>query len=72
MSWQDILEDRVSSTNRLSPDDAVILYSQAPLHALSRAANKVRKQMNGSKEVTYLIDRNINYTNICNINCQFC
>ena len=72
MSWQGILETRVSSTNRLSPDDAVILYSQAPLHALSRAANKVRKQMNGSKEVTYLIDRNINYTNICTINCQFC
>jgi cyclic dehypoxanthinyl futalosine synthase len=72
MSWQDILEARVSSTNRLSPDDAVILYTQAPLHALSRAANKVRKQMNGSKEVTYLIDRNINYTNICTINCQFC
>ncbi len=72
MSWQAILEDRVSNTNRLSPEDAIILYAQAPLHALSRAANKVRKQMNGSKEVTYLIDRNINYTNICTINCQFC
>ena len=72
MLWQEILEARVSSTKRLCPDDAVILYSQAPLHALSRAANKVRKQMNGSKEVTYLIDRNINYTNICTINCQFC
>ena len=72
MSWQDILEECVSNTNRLSPEDAITLYSEAPLHALSRAANKVRKRMNGTKEVTYLIDRNINYTNICTINCQFC
>ena len=72
MSWQEILETCTSSTTRLSAEDAVILYSLAPLHALSRAANKVRKQMNGSKEVSYLIDRNINYTNICTINCQFC
>ena len=28
--------------------------------------------MNGNREVTYLIDRNINYTNVCTINCQFC
>jgi cyclic dehypoxanthinyl futalosine synthase len=72
MSWQDILEECVSNTKRLSPEDAIILYSEAPLHALSRAANKVRKKINGTKEVTYLIDRNINYTNICTINCQFC
>ena len=72
MSWQDILEECVSNTNRLSPEDAITLYSEAPLHALSRAANKVRKKINGTKEVTYLIDRNINYTNICTINCQFC
>ena len=72
MSWQDILEECVSTTKRLSPEDAITLYSDAPLHALSRAANKVRKRINGAKEVTYLIDRNINYTNICSINCQFC
>ena len=52
MSWQDILEECVSNTNRLSPEDAITLYSEAPLHALSRAANKVRKRINGAKEVT--------------------
>jgi len=62
----------MSKRTRLSVHEAVILYRDAPLHALRRAANKRRKEMNGDKEVTYLIDRNINYTNVCTINCQFC
>ncbi len=62
----------MSSGDRLSPSDAVILYRDAPLHSLRSAANKRRQQINGNEEVTYLIDRNINYTNICTINCQFC
>ena len=62
----------MSSGERLSVEDAVILYRDAPLHSLRSAANIRRKQMLPSGEVTYLIDRNINYTNICTINCQFC
>ena len=62
----------MSSGDRLSPEDAVILYRDAPLHALRNAANQRRIEINGNEEVTYLIDRNINYTNICTINCQFC
>lgn len=62
----------MSSGERLSVEDAVILYRDASLHSLRSAANIRRKQMLPSGEVTYLIDRNINYTNICTINCQFC
>lgn len=72
MSWSEILSSHMSSGNRLSPTDAVILYRDAPLHAIRRAANVRRIEINGAKEVTYLIDRNINYTNVCTINCQFC
>ena len=72
MSWSAILDAHMSSGSRLSPEDAVTLYKDAPLHVLRRAANKRRMQINGEKEVTYLIDRNINYTNVCTINCQFC
>ena len=72
MSWNDILTSHMSSGDRLSPEDAVILYRDAPLHALRNAANQRRIEINGNEEVTYLIDRNINYTNICTINCQFC
>ena len=72
MSWSDILTSHMSSGDRLSPEDAVVLYRDAPLHALRNAANQRRIEINGNEEVTYLIDRNINYTNICTINCQFC
>ena len=62
----------MASRSRLSQEDAVVLYRDAPLHALRNAANERRMDINGNKQVTYLIDRNINYTNVCTINCQFC
>lgn len=72
MSWSEILESHMVSGSRLSQEEAVTLYRDAPLHALRRAANQRRIELNGDKQVTYLIDRNINYTNVCTINCQFC
>ena len=57
---------------RLSQAEAVELYRNAPLHSLMNAAHQRRNAMHGAQTVTYLIDRNINYTNICTINCQFC
>lgn len=72
MDWSEILSDISSSDRRLTVSEAVELYTNAPIHSLREAAHRKRVSMNGSKEVTYLIDRNINYTNICTINCQFC
>ena len=69
MSWSEILESHMVSGSRLA-EEAVTLYRDAPLHA-RRAANQRRIELNG-RQVTYLIDRNINYTNVCTINCQFC
>lgn len=78
MAWQEILENQRSWTKtnsselRLSNDDAIELYENAPLHDLMQAAHHRRLSMNDSKIVTFLVDRNINYTNVCTINCQFC
>jgi len=78
MSWSTILERQAlwhkdsASQYRLSSEDAVELYQNAPLHQLMSAALLRRNAMHGESKVTYLIDRNINYTNICTINCQFC
>jgi len=72
MDWQDILANQLAGRSRLTISEAVILYRDAPLHELRSAANSRRVEMNGNREVTYLIDRNINYTNVCTINCQFC
>jgi cyclic dehypoxanthinyl futalosine synthase len=78
MEWKAILErqeawHRSAGENlRLSPEDAVVLYNDAPLHALMEAAHRRRMAMHPDGFVTYLVDRNINYTNVCTINCQFC
>ena len=54
MLWSEILSKYASSDKRMTPEDAVILYRDAPLHSVRRAANEKRKQINGDTEVTYL------------------
>tara|TARA_B110000467_G_C18334186_1_gene495989 strand:+ start:2202 stop:3383 length:1182 start_codon:yes stop_codon:yes gene_type:complete len=78
MTWKEILDIQRSWTKvnskelRMSQEDAIELYHNAPLHELMQAAHKRRMAMNDSGIVTFLVDRNINYTNVCTINCQFC
>ena len=74
MAWQETLQKILSSneTFRLSVEETIELYNDAPLHQLMTAAHHRRCLHNPSNEVTYLVDRNINYTNVCTINCQFC
>jgi cyclic dehypoxanthinyl futalosine synthase len=57
---------------RISPDEALLLYTDAPLHALGRAADTVRRRLYPDSIATYIIDRNINYTNVCVTACKFC
>jgi len=56
----------------LSPEEALLLYTRAPLHALGAAADAVRRRRYPDDIATYLIDRNINYTNVCVTACKFC
>ncbi len=74
MGWSTILEKINSSDDiyRLTSEECLILYNSAPLHQLMDAAHHRRKLHNPTNKVTYLVDRNINYTNVCTINCQFC
>ena len=78
MDWRSILLRQAEwkrdapSGVRLSLDEATLLYDEAPLHQLMQAAHQRRMAMHPEGQVTYLIDRNINYTNVCTINCQFC
>ncbi len=58
--------------NRISSDEALLLYTEAPLHALGAAADTVRRRRYPDDIATYIIDRNINYTNVCVTACKFC
>ena len=59
------------TTDRLAPDAAVALY-RAPLFEVAGAAHEARIARTDPAVVTYLIDRNVNYSNVCNVGCSFC
>jgi len=64
--------DRAAAGGRITPGEALELYTRAPFHALGRAADAVRRRRFPGGVATYLIDRNINYTNVCVTACKFC
>ncbi len=68
---EDIL-GRAADGGRITAGEALLLYTDAPFHALGEAADAVRRRRYPDGVVTYLIDRNINYTNVCVTACKFC
>ncbi len=62
----------VADGGRVTPDEALVLYRQAPTHLLARLADGIRQRKHPGRVVTYIIDRNVNYTNICVARCNFC
>lgn len=77
-SPEESLCDRVLEGGRIDAADAELLY-RLPLNELGELANRRRilakgtaYEGRGSEIVTYIIDRNINYTNVCNVYCKFC
>jgi dehypoxanthine futalosine cyclase/putative menaquinone biosynthesis radical SAM enzyme len=57
---------------RLSEDEAFALFTETDLHTLGAAAHAARMRLHPGKTVTYVADRNINYSNICACACRFC
>ncbi|MCZ7417367.1 MULTISPECIES: cyclic dehypoxanthinyl futalosine synthase [unclassified Streptomyces] len=66
--------DRAAQGGRITAEEALELYRHAPLHELGRAADTVRRRRYAGTEhiATYIIERNINYTNACVTACKFC
>ena len=65
------IAEKVEARQRVSEADALSLYRSNDLNALGIIANAVREQKNGNY-VTYILNRYINYSNICVLSCQFC
>lgn len=68
----DNIEDKVLQGERLSFSDGVRLFRQATPLQLSAWADSVRRRLHPDDRVTYVIGRNINYTNVCWVQCKFC
>jgi cyclic dehypoxanthinyl futalosine synthase len=65
-------EERIESGGRLTAAEALGLYRHAPTYWLGRMADSVRRKKHPEPVVTYIIDRNVNYTNVCVARCNFC
>jgi len=58
--------------NRLTTEDAIALYRRVDLHELGRLADAETVRRHGDRIRTYVVDRNINYSNVCTAGCRFC
>lgn len=65
------IAEKVESRQRISDADALQLYRSNDLNALGIMASAVREQKNGNV-ATYILNRYINYSNVCILSCQFC
>jgi cyclic dehypoxanthinyl futalosine synthase len=64
--------DRALSGERITDEDAVALLRSRDLVAVGRAANELRARRTDPGRVTFIVDRNLNYTNVCVTDCDFC
>jgi cyclic dehypoxanthinyl futalosine synthase len=68
----DRLATRALDGDRLDAAEALVLYREAPTHLLGYLADSIRARKHPARIVTYIIDRNVNYTNVCVARCNFC
>lgn len=66
------LTDKVRAGDRVTADEALELFHRAPLTRLGELADGIRAAKHPDGIVTYIIDRNVNYTNVCVARCNFC
>lgn len=72
MNWSQI-ESAVTAGRRLTPEEGrFLLTEEAPLLELGALAHSLRAKKTNGSEVTYVVDSNPNYTNICDTDCLFC
>ena len=58
--------------NRISAEQAVLLHDEAPFYELGKIAHNLRSREVGGDMCTFIIDRNISFTNVCVTGCKFC
>ena len=70
-SVHEVLEKALDG-ERITDEDAIALLRSRDLVAVGRVANEIRNRMTDPSKVTFIIDRNLNYTNVCVTDCDFC
>ena len=61
-----------AGARRLAGGEVLVLFEEAALHDLAAAAHSLRLRRCDPRVATYVVDRNVTYTNLCYVDCEFC
>jgi cyclic dehypoxanthinyl futalosine synthase len=64
--------EKADAGERIGPDECLTLFREGDLLSVGAAADRRRRQLHPERVVSYIVDRNINYTNSCVADCKFC
>jgi cyclic dehypoxanthinyl futalosine synthase len=67
-----LIEEKIGNGKPLERSEALFLLTDADLLAVGKLADAVRRRKHPEERVTFVVDRNVNYTNICQSQCKFC
>ena len=68
---RDVIE-KAKAGGRLADAEALLLFEKASLPELGEGAHAIRRRLHPENVATYIVDRNVNYTNTCITYCKFC
>ncbi len=66
------ISEKIGSGETITREEALWLLSEAELLSVGRLADNIRRRLHPDNLVTFVVDRNVNYTNICESRCKFC
>ena len=66
------ITEKVAASEAISAEEALWLLTEGELLALGRLADSIRRRMHPGGMVSFVVDRNVNYTNVCQSKCKFC
>jgi len=66
------IQTKIANASRLDRDEALFLLQEADLLEVGKLADGLRRRLHPHGRVTFVVDRNVNYTNVCQSKCKFC
>ena len=65
-------QEKLAAKERVTREEALGLLTETPLLELAKLADDVRAARHPERRVSFVVDRNVNYTNVCTTQCRFC
>lgn len=72
LTMMQTLSDKIADGQQLNRDEALWLLSDADLLEVGKLADRIRRRKHPHGRVSFVVDRNVNYTNVCESQCKFC